>query len=99
MALNVGIKDLNSMLGKETFMEMFVILYQRKPRFQQLVICFHIYHVIFVKLQEIKETDRKSYSSTKPVHTYIHYYLTDVLLKLKQNSHKHHLKTGKKISE
>lgn len=34
MALNVGIKDLNSMLGKETFMEMFVILDQSKPRFQ-----------------------------------------------------------------
>lgn len=50
MALNVGIKDLNSMLGKETFMEMFVILDQSKPRFQQLIICLHIYHVIFVKL-------------------------------------------------
>lgn len=60
MALNVGIKDLNSMLGKETFMEMFVILYQSKPRFQQLIICFHIYHVIFVKLKEIEETQQKS---------------------------------------
>lgn len=50
MALNVRIKDLNSMLGKETLMEMFVILYQSKPRFQQLIICFHIYHVIFIKL-------------------------------------------------
>lgn len=59
MALNVGIKDLNSMLGKETFMEMFVILDQSKPRFQQLIICLHIYHVIFVKLKEMKTTTTK----------------------------------------
>lgn len=59
MALNVGIKDLNSMLGKETFMEMFVILDQSKPRFQQLIICLHIYHVIFVKLKEMKTTTKK----------------------------------------
>lgn len=82
MALNIGIKDLNSMLGKETFMEMFVILDQSKPRFQQLIICLHIYHVIFVKLQEMK---KKSHLITKPEkHTYIYHSFIDVLLLLKQ---------------
>lgn len=55
MALDVRIKNLNSMLGKEAFMEMFVILYQSKPGFQELVICLHVYHVVFVKLRKQKK--------------------------------------------
>lgn len=60
MALDVRIENLNGVLRKEAFMEMFVILHQSKPGFQELVVGFHIHHVVFIKLTEgTKQACRK----------------------------------------
>lgn len=52
VALNIGIENLNCMLSKKTFMEMFIILDQSQPGLQQFIIRFHVYHVILIKLKE-----------------------------------------------
>lgn len=81
MALNVGVEDLNCMLGKKAFMEMFVILDQSEPGLQQLVICFHVHHVIFIKLRERKihkamdiedGRDNKSHIATHTFYKFFH---------------------------
>lgn len=55
MTLNVGVKDLHSWLDKAAPGEVLILLYQGEPRLQQLVICLHINHVVFVQLKETED--------------------------------------------
>lgn len=52
VTLNVGVEDLHSRLDKAAAGEVLILLYQREPRLQQLVICFHINHIILIQLKE-----------------------------------------------
>lgn len=52
VTLNVGVEDLHSWLNKAATGEVLILLYQREPRLQQLVIRFHINHVIFIQLKQ-----------------------------------------------
>lgn len=59
MALDVRVKHLDGMLCKKAFMEMFIILHQCEPRFKQLIISFHVHHIIFVKLKSRDQASNK----------------------------------------
>lgn len=56
VTLDVGVEDLHGRLDKAAPGEVLVLLHQRQPGLQQLIICLHVHHVILIQLQEKRHT-------------------------------------------
>lgn len=56
VTLDVGVEDLHGWLDETAPGEVLVLLHQRQPRLQQLIIRLHVHHVILIQLETKKET-------------------------------------------
>lgn len=52
VTLDVGVEDLHGRLDKAAPGEVLVLLHQRQPGLQQLIICLHVHHVILIQLEK-----------------------------------------------
>lgn len=52
VTLDVGVEDLDGGLDKTASGEMLVVLDERQPRLQQLVVGLHVDHVVLIQLTE-----------------------------------------------
>lgn len=56
MTLDVRVEDLDCRLDEAAARKMLLVLDERQPRLQQLVVGLHVNHVVFIQLSEGGET-------------------------------------------